>query len=342
VEDGKPAGRWRAWPHPHASSCEIGSGTEGPRSWPIMEAVAELTRTDLREMKHFLSGTCAEVKRWLPEPEWRPGWQSEAANERANQEAGPNGPWGADPVRAVYTAAALYLEMVLQSLRALRASLSTDSTPYVPYCLARAAMEAGSQALWLLEPGIGARRRVARFMLIRASGAQHRAEEAAKTGIADPNAETPERAAALAASLGLECEYRKHKGRYGGAWWCEGEKLPGYTERNKMLEGAMFTSGVYSIYSAAVHAEWHAVAGNWQEAIQADGSKAIITRPDRVAVWGAVLIAAAPAVAPATRAFQLLDYRARRTEIVYGIDNTLALMRRTGLPREWWWIDQVH
>src|SRR5258708_28226722 len=119
-------------------------------------------------------------------------------------------------------------------------------------------------------------------MLIRASGAQHRAEEANRTGIADPDAETPARAAALAATLGLECGYRKHKRRYGGEWWCEGEKLPGYTERNRMLENAMFTPGVYSIYSAALHAEWHAVAGNWQEAILADGSRAIITRPDRV------------------------------------------------------------
>ena len=44
------------------------------------------------------------------------------------------------------TAAALYLEAVLQCMRALAASLTTETTHYVPYCLARAAMEAGSQA----------------------------------------------------------------------------------------------------------------------------------------------------------------------------------------------------
>jgi len=112
-----------------------------------MGTVTDLTKADVREMKRFLAGTCADVKRWLPEPEWRPGWQSEAARERANGERRPVGPWGADTVRSAYTAAALYLEMVLQCMRAMAAALTTDTTPYVPYCLTRAAMEAGSQAL---------------------------------------------------------------------------------------------------------------------------------------------------------------------------------------------------
>jgi hypothetical protein len=60
--------------------------------------VADLTDVDVREMARFLAGACTEFKRWLPEPEWRPGWQSEAAVERANQECGPGGPWGDGPV----------------------------------------------------------------------------------------------------------------------------------------------------------------------------------------------------------------------------------------------------
>jgi hypothetical protein len=45
--------------------------------------MADLTDEDVCEMRHFLTATCADLKRWLPEPEWRPGWQSEAAGERA-------------------------------------------------------------------------------------------------------------------------------------------------------------------------------------------------------------------------------------------------------------------
>jgi len=44
--------------------------------------VTELTGDDVHEMKRFLTETCSDVKRWLREPEWRPGWQSEAAVER--------------------------------------------------------------------------------------------------------------------------------------------------------------------------------------------------------------------------------------------------------------------
>jgi hypothetical protein len=68
----------------------------------------------------------------------------------------------------------MFLEAVLQCMRAKAASIAVDSTHYVPDWLARAAMEAGSQAFWILEPGIGARRRVGRLMLIRVSGAQRR------------------------------------------------------------------------------------------------------------------------------------------------------------------------
>jgi hypothetical protein len=299
--------------------------------------VAYLTDDDVREMQRFLNGTCADLKRWLPEPEWHPGWHSEAARERANQESGPGGPWGQDPVRSVYTAAALYLEAVLQCMRAMAAALTPESTHYVPNCLLRAAMEAGSQAFWLLEPGLGTRRRVARFMLIRASGARQRSEQVSMTdpGTAHLYGETPQQAAALAASLGLSCEYRA-QGKYRGEWWCGNEKLPGYTERNRMLEDAMFTRAAYSIYSAALHAEWHSVIGGWEEVMLEDGTRAMVIRPDREAVWGAVMVAAAPAVVPAIRAVQLLGYGARRREIGHWVDSSLGLMRRMGLPREWW------
>lgn len=85
--------------------------------------MTELTNEDVREMKRFLTETCADVKRWLPEPEWCPGWKSEASDERANEERGPDGPWGPDPVRSSYTAAAMYLEAVLQCMRAMAVSV---------------------------------------------------------------------------------------------------------------------------------------------------------------------------------------------------------------------------
>lgn len=75
-----------------------------------------------------------------------------------------------------------------------------------------------SQAFRLLQPGIGARRRVARFMLLRAPGAQRRVEEVARTdpGQVTSYGETPEQAIAQAAHYGLGCEYRQHRRWRGG------------------------------------------------------------------------------------------------------------------------------
>jgi hypothetical protein len=98
----------------------------------------------------------------------------------------------------------------------------------------------------------------------------------------------------------------------------------------------MGSPAAYAIYSAALHADWHSVVANYQEAVLADGSKAWVARPDRVAVWSAVLVAAAPAVYPAIRALQLLDHRARLLEVKQWMEGVFALMRRMDLPTEWW------
>jgi hypothetical protein len=76
-------------------------------------------------------------------------------------------------VRTVYAGAALYLDTILRCIQAMAGALTAESTPYVMNALARAAMEAGAQLWWLLQPDIGVRRRVARFWLIRASGARY-------------------------------------------------------------------------------------------------------------------------------------------------------------------------
>jgi len=121
------------------------------------------------DLRHFLLSACHDVDRLLPPPKWDPAWGSDAARECANTEHGPAGPWGEDPVRTMYAAGALYLDTIMRCLRALGDALSPATTPYVLEAQARAAMEAGAVLWWLLEPGLGARRRVIRFWLIRAS-----------------------------------------------------------------------------------------------------------------------------------------------------------------------------
>jgi hypothetical protein len=288
-------------------------------------------------MRLFLACTCDDVMRWLPPPQWEPAWQSEAARECGNGETGPCGAWGEHTVRTVYAGAALYLDTILRCIQAMAGALTAESTPYVMNALARAAMEAGAQLWWLLQPGIGVRRRVARFWLIRASGAWYLD---GTVQIIDPAAppgtygETPAMVQAAVDGLGLSYSERQLR---NGKWSrsCEGETLPGYTARAAAFETAVSMSAAYTIYSAAAHAEWHAVIASFrQEPLPGDGT-VLLSRPDLVAVAGAVLAAAGFAIVPADRALRLLGRTARLAEFGYHARRADDLIHRLGLPAEW-------
>jgi hypothetical protein len=215
----------------------------------------DLTDIDVRLLKEFLLGACDDISRWLPPPQWEPVWQSEAGRECANAERGPDGLWGEDQVRTLFAGGAMYLHTILDCVQAIAATLTPDTTPYVTETLARAAMEAGAVLWWLLEPGIGVRMRVARFWLIRASGAERLAEAAALT---DPGAapgaygETPAMVEAAIRGLGLIFTRKQDRRTGRWSWTCEGEKLPSYTARATAFEAACGMTAAYSIYSPTV------------------------------------------------------------------------------------------
>jgi hypothetical protein len=111
------------------------------------------------------------------------------------------------------------------------------------------------------------RRRVARFWLIRASAARYLDDAVAKIDPAAPPGvygETPTMVQAAVADLGLS--YRERQFR-NGRWpcACEGESLRGYTARATAFEAAVSMSAAYAIYSAAAHAEWHAVIAGFRQ-----------------------------------------------------------------------------
>lgn len=301
--------------------------------WPV----ADLTPADVREMEQFLLDTCDDVRRWLPAPQWEPTWQSEAARECANTERGPGGPWGETAVRTVYAGGALYLDTILRCVRAMTDALTAETTSYVVNTLARAAMEAGAQLWWLLEPEIGVRRRVGRFWLIRASGARYLDDMVRKIDPAAPPGvygETPDMVKAAVADLGIS--YRERQFRNGKwSWSCEGDTLPGYTARATAFEAAVNMSAAYAIYSAAAHAEWHAVIAGFREEALPGGGTILLSRPDLVAVGGAVLASAGFVIVPADRALRLLGRTARLAEFGYHARRAEDLIRRLGLPEEW-------
>lgn len=295
----------------------------------------DLTNEDVAEIKSFLSRTCDDVLGWLPGTGWQPAWQSEAADELGNSEVGTGGAaWGENPIRTAYAAAAVFLLTATDCLRAMADSVNLLTTTYTSGVLARAAMESGSQAWWLLEGDIGARRRVIRSILIRASSARW-LDKAVKT--ADPAGKTsdygedPGRVAAYARPLGLSYVCNSNKTE------CEGEELPGYTKRAVNFEKAVGVSAAYSIYSGAAHSELYAVMQGWRDAGPPHQPGTSLERwPDREAVWSSVIIGAGFVMVPAFEALSRLDWNARKKQVADSMQKNRALARRMNLP-QWSW-----
>lgn len=294
----------------------------------------EVTDRDVAEMTKYLDYAFEVISGWFPGNEWPVAYRSEAANERAEAAHGPAGPWGDTPVRTAYAAAAFLLEAVLQCLRALSGALTVGATPYVANCLARAALEAGSQAWWLLEPGIGAQRRAARFLLIRARSASAVEDTSKQLGISAVGfGETVAMVRQQAGLLGLTLVASGG----GRRWSCGPDELPTYTARARAFEQALRTKGSYSIYSGSAHAEWHAIISGWQVPAPPSTVQSLLEKaPDRVAVWSAVFNSVNAGLEVSRRAFEVTGRRARLLDLHYFSGNALALMERMELPRDWW------
>jgi hypothetical protein len=295
----------------------------------------DLTSDDVAEIKSFLLRTCNDVLDWLPGTGWHPAWQSEAAGEIGNNEIRADGlAWGDVPVRTAYAAAAVFLLTATDCLRAMADSVNVLTTTYTSGVLTRAVMEPAAQAWWLLEGGIGARRRVTRSVLIRASSArrlQKSVNAADPVGKTSDYGEDPARVKAYAAALGLSyvCNDKKAE--------CEGEVLPGYTARATSFEKAVGISAAYSIYSGAAHAELHAVMQGWRDAGPPYPLGTLLERcPDREAVWTSVMIAAGFVMIPAFEALSRLDWRARKAQAGASMRKNRELARRMNLP-QWSW-----
>jgi len=293
--------------------------------------VADLTIEDVGEIKKYLSETCTEVNRWLPGTGWNPAWRSEARREIDNQERRADGnPWGDTPVRTAYAASAVFLFAVLDCLAAMADSIDILTTAYMPNVLGRAAMEAASQAWWLLQPRIGVRCRVARAVAVRASSGRNLGKAVRKLDPLAPVTNYGEdlltvRTYAAGLGLTLVCN--------DSTTTCGGETLPSYTARAEEFERvAIKTTAAYRIYSAAAHAELYSVMQSWRQAQPGSPSGATLERcPDREAVWAAVIAAGGCATVTAHRAIALLGMGARLVELVASARKVEPLIRRMRL-----------
>jgi hypothetical protein len=104
---------------------------------------------------------------------WEPAAGSEGAAELSNAVTRyDRSPWGESPPRTAYAAAKLMMLGVVDDLKSLE-RLLVDPVPVIgPTVIARSAIEIASGAWWLMEPGIGARRRVCRELVASLTSAR--------------------------------------------------------------------------------------------------------------------------------------------------------------------------
>jgi hypothetical protein len=197
------------------------------------------------------------VDRWTEHASWVESSGSQAAAEFANGEMRQDGsPWGDRPIRTVYAYSQMEIKLTVELSRCAALLIGASRPAPGIETVARAALEAGSVAWWLLEDGLTARERVCRMQLLRRNSARELARSIEEVG-EDPLAVGSETVADIDAdcqALGLAAFTRNGSE-------LEGQTRLGYTARVRALTDELGYQGAYSLYSGVAHAE---LAGVWR------------------------------------------------------------------------------
>ena len=233
-----------------------------------------------------LRATIAFAEKYLGTPAWEPTAGSEAAAEVSNPESRNDGsPWDEGPPRTAYAAANVMMLGVVDDLKSLERLLVAPVPVIGPTVLARSAIEIAFGAWWLMEPGIGARRRVCRELVLSLTSARRArqvadeyAEEYQKSG--DP---IPADDAALIADsrqqepvvLQRITELAVQAPTSGPD--IENEKADSATNATaKMLQALLPTNlpatSFYQTYSAVTHGQFYGLTNFMTPATQPDGT----------------------------------------------------------------------
>ncbi len=221
------------------------------------------------ELKGLVDEVAIRVDRWTAHAAWtfEPG--SAALAEAATTEARPDGAlWGDRPIRTAYAYAQMSTKLAAEFSRCAALLIGAARPAPGIETETRSALEAGSVAWWLLEPGLTARQRVCRLQLLRRNSARELARSIAEVG-EDPAVAGNETVAAIEA----ECHALGMASFTQGGDKLEGQERLKYTKRVQSLTDELGNPGAYSIYSATAHAE---LAGIWRLFTQAGA-----TLPDR-------------------------------------------------------------
>jgi hypothetical protein len=206
-----------------------------------------------QQLREVLKGTGRVALTYVDTPIWEPIAGSEGETELHNAETGPAGLWGEPPVRTAYALANAGITAVLDQLSALEILTQPVAPALATTVVARSAIEIGSGVWWLMEPRIGARRRVARCGAEEMESALRANQAATKLGGGPDLQEYLDqetRVRARLTGLGLAVT--------GGGFSpsVDGEKRPDATTLTTDCLGQILDHGsvvVYNVYSAITH-----------------------------------------------------------------------------------------
>jgi hypothetical protein len=279
----------------------------------LSDGVAERLRDTLLGVVHTVSG-------WLSRPIWEPEAGAAAASDiqaTSGLLTTSQALWGEGPIRTAFVVARLMCQAALNHAEAAANLLSASHKSVLPVdTLTCGALEAASQAWWLLDPDIPGRTRVVRCFLLRHVDATEFAGVADKLKMLDPISEYGQTADQVASyyvtQLGLPDI--TGKGDRRDPFRCDGEKLPTHS----VLVAQFMTSildvneqgvakGFYAYFCGAPHAQlWRLMSHG--PAIGTDGQAVLTPQVEREPVRAAVRSLIDACLQPAMRAITLFGW----------------------------------
>jgi hypothetical protein len=235
-------------------------------------------QTAVSVSREALEVTLRFGERQLGPAKWEPAPGSEAAAEIANTLTRTNGdPWGEDPPRTAYAAANLMMTGVLDNLASLGQLLGDQMPAMGPTIIARSAIEIASGAWWLMEPGVGACRRVCRELALSLTSARRVGQIAGKfrqQGFSQPAevaaaAQEEARVLQRIIDLGIAPVGTGYRPKVGT------EQAMNDTDATALMLKALIPAAppefVYRAYSAVTHGQMYGLMNFMAPGVSSDG-----------------------------------------------------------------------
>jgi hypothetical protein len=273
--------------------------------------------------------------RKLKAPRWQAAPGSEASAELADMQVQRDGqPWSDDVLRTPYAAASLLMTGVMDNLGSIRQLMGEPMPAIGPTVIARSTMEIGAAAWWLMEPGIGPRRRTCRQLLLSLISARRAAQVAGELRDDEARTEGLAQEGRVLAQIRDLAIVQPTGTRYRPA--IEGESFPEATELTaRMLKpcypGLAETKSFYRSYSAVLHGQLYGLMNFMTPAIQDDGSMLWSWQLRGSVLYGAVEVALLGFREPFKRINQHMGWGRLEYELwLARVDRALGVVTRRG------------